>query len=166
MNKARKVLGEKRRKAHEAHGVGRWKDTEGCFVESSTLRCSSDGQSGEHQDRPTSSTGVASSPGSSSVFLAQLIFFISLHTQQALQIWRGRADWKHQSSFIAKQRCGKDPPAAGDKAESGFSCGSKKGSDLWESSGSLGTPGTCCARALQAQPGNQRGSRGSNHPLG
>lgn len=104
MNKARKILGEMRRKACGAHGVGRWKDSEGCFVEPSTLRCPSDGQTGEHQDRPTSSTGVASSPGSSSVFSAWLIFFISLHTQQVLQIQRGRADWKHKSSFTAKQR--------------------------------------------------------------
>lgn len=148
-NKARKMLGEKRRKACGAHGAGRWKDTGGCFVEPSTPRCPSDGRTGEHQDRPTSSTGVASSPGSSGVFLARFVLFISLHTQQVSQTWRGRADWKHKSSFTAKQRDVGRTHLPWETKQRVASVGLKR---LRESAGSLGwlgTPGSPCVKALQ-----------------
>jgi len=56
MNKGRNILGQKRRKARGAPGAARWEDVGDCFVEPLTPRCPSDGQTGEHQEIPTSST--------------------------------------------------------------------------------------------------------------
>lgn len=152
MHKARKILGEKKSPwCSRGWKVERhW----GSFVEPSTARCPSDGQNCEHQDRTTSST--VQPPHLALLVSSWPIFFISLHTLQGLQMWRGRAQ--------EQLGMGKGPPAAGDEAELQLwiqKCFRESTASL----GWLGTPGTWCVRALQGQPRDQRRSRAWNHLL-
>lgn len=134
MNTARKILGERRRKARGAPGVGRWKDTGGCFVvhSGSSVRANWwTSRETQLQHRCSLLTWLFCILG--------LIHFLHLPSySKSYRYGEGEQTGNTRAALQQSREMWEGPTAAGDEAESVFSCGSKKAQRALAAWGHLG----------------------------
>ena len=175
MKKGRKILGQKRRKAHGTHGVGRWEDSGGCSVAPLTPRCPSDGQTGGHQDRPTSSTNVTFSPLLASSWPDSFSSSPSAHNRSRRYGEGEQARNTRAASQQSKGDVGRTKTSCSGRRSRGWlqlwvRKGSERALPAWDGWGHLGHGASGRCRDSRGQPGSRRAleSRGQtiHFPLG